>query len=97
MGRAGEAGGGALARVVRRVARAHRPVVFYLFATLFGVHSRAEGRLAADPANLAWTPKGPLPLDSYLGARIFPWSVARQRSEERRVGKECRSRWSPYH
>src|SRR5258708_20061689 len=23
--------------------------------------------------------------------------VAEQRSEERRVGKECRSRWSPYH
>ena len=23
--------------------------------------------------------------------------VKRQRSEERRVGKECRSRWSPYH
>src|SRR3712207_5594661 len=23
--------------------------------------------------------------------------VARVRSEERRVGKECRSRWSPYH
>ena len=22
---------------------------------------------------------------------------ARPRSEERRVGKECRSRWSPYH
>jgi hypothetical protein len=22
---------------------------------------------------------------------------AYQRSEERRVGKECRSRWSPYH
>ena len=26
-----------------------------------------------------------------------PWFVATQRSEERRVGKECRSRWSPYH
>ena len=26
---------------------------------------------------------------------VFPsW---RRRSEERRVGKECRSRWSPYH
>ena len=26
------------------------------------------------------------------------WSLARDgRSEERRVGKECRSRWSPYH
>ena len=23
--------------------------------------------------------------------------VIKQRSEERRVGKECRSRWSPYH
>ena len=23
--------------------------------------------------------------------------LARRRSEERRVGKECRSRWSPYH
>src|SRR3712207_7466789 len=25
-----------------------------------------------------------------------PLSTARVRSEERRVGKECRSRWSPY-
>ena len=23
--------------------------------------------------------------------------ISRTRSEERRVGKECRSRWSPYH
>ena len=23
--------------------------------------------------------------------------IASERSEERRVGKECRSRWSPYH
>ena len=25
------------------------------------------------------------------------WSEEEDRSEERRVGKECRSRWSPYH
>ena len=25
------------------------------------------------------------------------WVIWNQRSEERRVGKECRSRWSPYH
>ena len=25
------------------------------------------------------------------------WSLWENRSEERRVGKECRSRWSPYH
>ena len=29
-----------------------------------------------------------------IGA-LFYWSIGR--SEERRVGKECRSRWSPYH
>ena len=32
-------------------------------------------------------PNGPVTI-------ICPWGV---RSEERRVGKECRSRWSPYH
>src|SRR2546425_9707769 len=33
------------------------------------------------------------------GHREVPGAGARggQRSEERRVGKECRSRWSPYH
>ena len=25
------------------------------------------------------------------------WNLYTTRSEERRVGKECRSRWSPYH
>ena len=30
-----------------------------------------------------------------LSPRIY--TTARERSEERRVGKECRSRWSPYH
>ena len=25
------------------------------------------------------------------------WAAFLLRSEERRVGKECRSRWSPYH
>src|SRR5256886_9533519 len=27
----------------------------------------------------------------------LPHDARRSRSEERRVGKECRSRWSPYH
>ena len=30
------------------------------------------------------------------GARALA-ALATTRSEERRVGKECRSRWSPYH
>src|ERR1051326_5247823 len=32
-----------------------------------------------------------------LDPRFAPAYVALHRSEERRVGKECRSRWSPYH
>ena len=28
---------------------------------------------------------------------LFRMARAQARSEERRVGKECRSRWSPYH
>src|SRR2546429_10030233 len=32
-----------------------------------------------------------------LGSFVRTDRVPRHRSEERRVGKECRSRWSPYH
>ena len=41
---------------------------------------------------------GDFPLPIGGGQTISqPYIVARSRSEERRVGKECRSRWSPYH
>ena len=39
----------------------------------------------------------------YLDAVVIIWgeypyiTIFEVRSEERRVGKECRSRWSPYH
>ena len=44
--------------------------------------------------------------ENYLGEKVTEAVITvpayfndaqRQRSEERRVGKECRSRWSPYH
>src|SRR4029077_21290891 len=35
-------------------------------------------------------------LDFEIPAGSQP-DIGRRRSEERRVGKECRSRWSPYH
>src|SRR5690349_518401 len=35
--------------------------------------------------------------DGRLLFRAHPNRLAAVRSEERRVGKECRSRWSPYH
>ena len=40
----------------------------------------------------------------YAGDKVSPEAIEKavadagyERSEERRVGKECRSRWSPYH
>ena len=38
-----------------------------------------------------------LPNVKQLASGKQPHSTGRSRSEERRVGKECRSRWSPYH
>src|SRR3712207_9494531 len=49
------------------------------------------------PTLIVWGEKDMLvPLkDAYVFDKTIPDS--RLRSEERRVGKECRSRWSPYH
>ena len=33
----------------------------------------------------------------FFGSMDDPFFGLTTRSEERRVGKECRSRWSPYH
>ena len=33
----------------------------------------------------------------YAEVAVFSVFLVLDRSEERRVGKECRSRWSPYH
>src|SRR5690349_24830253 len=41
-----------------------------------------------------WLEKGRAPR---MEAAAQPSSYWLERSEERRVGKECRSRWSPYH
>ena len=40
----------------------------------------------------------PSPREMEIKTKINKWDLMkRKRSEERRVGKECRSRWSPYH
>src|SRR5256886_17430509 len=38
-----------------------------------------------------------LEADFAIALAVTDKSKGHQRSEERRVGKECRSRWSPYH
>ena len=54
---------------------------------------------------LSYTPRKRLGKHRAYGRGMFAFSnygeddlyIVNHRSEERRVGKECRSRWSPYH
>ena len=61
----------------------------------FGIYFYIDARqtTARDWASVVRFGLHPLAL-LYFAFSVFPiwW-----RSEERRVGKECRSRWSPYH
>jgi hypothetical protein len=66
-----------VARYVNTLAQSEYPAILYLFATHFGVDAPIEDELARDPDNLAHTQDGPLPIDTYLDYRIYPWSVAR--------------------
>src|SRR5256885_17046986 len=56
---------------------------------------RALGRIARVRAEIARHPGAEALGLSHV--KDLPRRVLPQRSEERRVGKECRSRWSPYH
>ncbi|CAD5373526.1 hypothetical protein RA210_U320014 [Rubrivivax sp. A210] len=53
----------------------------------------------AGAATLRGTPMDALEWERRLRppGRLGPRPLRAARSEERRVGKECRSRWSPYH
>ena len=60
--------------------------------------------ISTDSLTLTWSPDGktilipvvqPTPND--FGGFVAVDAASGERSEERRVGKECRSRWSPYH
>src|SRR5260370_11233360 len=62
------------------------PFFFHARQERFFIRAQVEYPLVAD-MNRVWIGEKPL-----LFQRRQP-----SRSEERRVGKECRSRWSPYH
>src|SRR3989454_12582801 len=53
------------------------------------------------PLNRAWVPGVAVSVTVAptlkLAEQLDPQVIPAGRSEERRVGKECRSRWSPYH
>src|SRR5258707_8388153 len=71
------------------------------------ISTAATGRLrwvlaghAGAVHGLAFSPDGQILASATMFGVIHLWNTANGkelRSEERRVGKECRSRWSPYH
>src|SRR5256885_15856870 len=65
--------------------------------TAFAVSQR--DRIFADDAGgpIAKNSPDQLVVSGIVGERAVVSFQIRGRSEERRVGKECRSRWSPYH
>src|SRR2546422_7855610 len=66
-------------------------------ATATGDEARLRDRMVA--ARVVHVPPqwvDELLLQSFLNVG-YPLALVAFRSEERRVGKECRSRWSPYH
>src|SRR2546422_4440716 len=53
--------------------------------------------LSADTDHSFWVPRLAGKTDLIPNRVNKMWIEPTERSEERRVGKECRSRWSPYH
>jgi len=66
----------AIGRLIRTLREVDRSVVLYLFATHFGVDAPIETVLARDPANLAASINGPMPVDKYFLTTIYPWTFA---------------------
>src|SRR5260370_33628706 len=81
-------------QVTRRDARPPKPVLVKAALTVvgLGLGATAAQAITAETASQFGAPGGPA---IFVGS--FTGLVGTYRSEERRVGKECRSRWSPYH
>ena len=77
----------------KAVTKAIRNVNDLIAPELLGIDAREQEMIDKIMIDLDGTPnKKKLGANAILGV-----SMAVARSEERRVGKECRSRWSPYH
>src|SRR3712207_9324921 len=72
----------------------HRKLTLVSAPAGFGKTTLVSAWVAACDRPTAWLSLDEADSDP---TRFLQYLVAALRSEERRVGKECRSRWSPYH
>src|SRR2546430_12475754 len=96
-----------LGRRLERLATAVREIVPGAKARCYVDAGPVPERELAQRAGLGWVGKNMMLIDpdrgsfTFIGVVLTDAELARdlpfERSEERRVGKECRSRWSPYH
>ena len=70
---------------VRRIILILIDLICIILASFLALFLRFNGEIPSYYFNI---------LKNLMGLEIF---ISLVRSEERRVGKECRSRWSPYH
>ena len=72
--------------------RCDTPLIYYARESWFIKMTEVKDDLIANNNTINWIP------ESIGKGRFGDWlENVQDRSEERRVGKECRSRWSPYH
>src|SRR2546430_9036713 len=67
----------------------------YRFVDTAGIRRKGKTKLVAEKLSVVMARRGLERSDVAL--LVIDGEQGVTRSEERRVGKECRSRWSPYH
>ena len=75
----------------------NKMVAYNLTADGYGVTSALNARTAAEAIRQREFDLVLLDINLPDGNGFELCKLIKPRSEERRVGKECRSRWSPYH
>src|SRR6476646_11140451 len=94
--------GNNIAKVVTHVLSAGSPADYFFFFSSRRRHTMSLCDWSSDvcSSDLLPAPFGPRKPVTWPGGTVKDRSstaTVPPRSEERRVGKECRSRWSPYH
>src|SRR5256885_4678858 len=93
-------------RSIRFIQKFHGTLLFFFFFQAEdGIRDYKVTGVQTCALPISQPPRQPKPL-KHRSAHLTGWGLAASkkrnsakamRSEERRVGKECRSRWSPYH